>query len=195
MRPTQTIARTATTLVAAFALTILATASWSEEPMASAQSAQPAASTETYEPMKPFLPYVGRTWRGSGKDEQGKDIIDVSHWELILGGRAVQTTHKIEGGSYGGRTIIFFDEGNKQYVYHYFTTGGFHTQGTMKIEGEKIISSEAVSGHATIVQVDGTSTIKDGKMTSVSEYILKDGSRKRGHSFAYEEAAGATVGF
>jgi hypothetical protein len=191
----QTVARIVGGLVAGLAITTFATLSWSDEPSTTMPGAEASGTTNAYEPMKPFLPYVGRTWRGLGKDEQGKDIVDISQWELILGGRAVQTTHKIEGGTYGGRTIIFFDEGKKEYVYHYFTTAGFHTQGTMKIDGDTIISSEAVSGHATIVQVDGRSTIKDGKMTSSSEYILKDGSRKPGHGFAYEEAPGATVSF
>jgi hypothetical protein len=33
-------------------------------------------------------------------------------------------------------------------------------------------------------------------MTSTSEYVMKDGTRKPGHGFAYEEAPpGAQVGF
>lgn len=161
--------------------------------------AEPAASApatgNVYEPMKPFLPYINKTWRGVGKDEKGKEIIDIQRWQLILGGRAVETSHGMEDGSYGGRTIIFFDEGKKTYIYHYFTTAGFHTQGTMKIEGDKIVSSEIVSGHATIAQVDATMTMADGKMTTASEYISKDGTRAPGHGFVYVEAPGAKVPF
>lgn len=175
---------------AAIATTFAASTQVDAEPAAVA----PAAAN-SYEPMKPFLPFINKTWRGVGKDEKGKEIFDIQRWELILGGRAVQTTHGIEDGSYGGRTIIFFDEGKKEYIYHYFTTAGFHTQGTMKVAANKIISSEIVSGHATIAQVDATLILADGKMTMTSEYISKDGTRAPGHGFAYVEAPDAKVPF
>ena len=155
------------------------------------------AGETAYEPMKPFAALVDKVWRGVGADPSGKPIVDVSRWEYILDGRAVQHTHRIDGGTYGGRTIFFYDEGSKTYVFHYFTTGGFHTEGTMTIEDGKIVSLEEVKGHETIAAVRGTIMVADGTMTSSSEYQSKeDGSWSPGHSFAYEVApSGTEVGY
>jgi len=157
-------------------------------------SAGGAAEDIAYEPMKAFAPYAGKTWRGTGKDAQGKDVVDVAHWEFILGGRALQTTHRIEGDTYGGRTIIFYDEGAKKHVYHYFTTGGYHTQGDIVIDGEQIDAFEDVKGHPTITKVKGSFRIDGDKLVSESEY-LDAGKWVAGHSFVYSEAPGAEVGY
>lgn len=140
--------------------------------------------------MLPFVPFAGRTWRGTGPDS-----VDVARWEFILGGRALQITHRIEGGDYGGRSIVFFDEKAKTYVVHYFTTGGFLTVGSLSVDEFGVIEvMEEVSGHATITRVRSFSAIEDGRMVTRAEY-LKDGKWVPGHHFIYDEAPDAVVGY
>lgn len=142
-----------------------------------------------YSPMLPFVRFAGRTWRGVGRDS-----VDVARWEFILGGRAVQITHRLEGGDYGGRSIVFFDERAKVYVVHYFTTAGFHTLGALEAKDGAIEVIEEVSGHATISRVRSRSTLENGRLITRADY-LKGGAWVAGHSFVYEEAPEAVVGY
>ena len=127
---------------------------------AEVSSAEPAKSAAertkpvaAYEPMAPFKKLAGRAWRGEGTGPDGKPIVDVAYYEMILGGRAFQSTHKIENASYGGRTIFFFDEGAKKYIYHYFTTAGFHTIGEITPMKTGFTAVEDVVGHPEFVEV------------------------------------------
>lgn len=148
-----------------------------------------------YAPMKPFEPYAGKIWRAESTDGNGKPMVDVAHWELILGGRALQITHSLNDGKYGGRTILFYDESAKQYVFHYFTNAGFHTMGTATVNGNKMVSTETVKGHKDIVEVRATAILGEGEMKTTSEYVKADGTVAPGHSFHYKEAPGAKVIF
>ncbi|NWG70814.1 MAG: hypothetical protein HXY23_04275 [Parvularculaceae bacterium] len=136
-----------------------------------------ALAGEAYAPMAAFAPLDGRTYRAEWTDESGKKTIDVASYELILGGRALQSTHRIEGSTYGGRSIIFYDEGAKEYVFHYFTTAGFHTTGTAKMEDGVLIASEAVKGHAIVAAVESRSRFDPEKLSVEVVYVGKDGSR------------------
>lgn len=149
-----------------------------------AASAQAVAGTG-YAPMKRFEIVAGKTWRAEGRNEQGETTVDVSRWEYILGGKALQITHSVNDGAYGGRTILFFDEGAKEYVFHYFTTAGFHTRGTATFEGNVMTSVEKVSGHDEIIEVRAVSTLAPDKLIVSSEYVKKDGSTSPGHHFTY----------
>ena len=65
--------------------------------------------------MQVFAPFAGRTWTGRGPSGEGGDV---ARWEFILGGRALQVTHRLIGDTYGGRTIIFFEGKTGRYVFH-----------------------------------------------------------------------------
>ncbi|MEQ1929933.1 MAG: hypothetical protein ABL957_05290 [Parvularculaceae bacterium] len=134
-----------------------------------------AVAGEPYAPMAPFAGLDGKAFRAEWSDEPGKKTVDVSTYELILGGRALQSTHRIEGSAYGGRTIIFYDEGAKRYVYHYFTTGGFHTAGMADMEDGVFTSVEAVNGHPAIAEVRAKSTFRPNEMRVEVVYVGKDG--------------------
>ena len=148
-----------------------------------------AAEGTTYPPMLPFVPFAGRTWRGVGPES-----VDFARWEFILGGRALQITHRIEGSDYGGRSIVFFDERASAYVVHYFTTAGFRTLGALEVKDSVIEVIEEVSGHATISRVRSRSALDDRRMVTRADY-LKDGAWVAGHSFIYDEAPDAAVGY
>lgn len=149
-----------------------------------------ASDAARYAPMAPFARLVGRSWRGEGRDEHGEPIEDVVRWERILGGRAVQATHSVGEGAYGGTTVVFFDEGDGNYVFHYFTTGGFLTHGTLEPTDTGFTTVEAVEGHATIREVRSETVVGDNGY-SVSSKYLRDGRWVKGHGFEYVPALDA----
>src|SRR6187397_1221034 len=84
---------------------------------------------EALEPLRPFL---GKTWRGEFKNSTPeKPVFDVSRWERALNGKAIRVLHSVNEGAYGGESIIMWDKEKQVVAYHYFTTGGFTTTGTM----------------------------------------------------------------
>lgn len=141
-----------------------------------AESNPAPAAAPAYEPMAKFAPFSGKTFRGEWSDETGIRV-DIAKYELILNGRALQSTHRIEGSDYGGRTIFFWEEGAKKYVYHYFTTGGFHTQGSAEFVDGALVTEEKVEGHATIASVRSASTFGADAISIEVVYLGKDGSQ------------------
>jgi hypothetical protein len=144
--------------------------------VATASLVAAALAAGPYAPMAPFAPLDGKAFRSEWNDEAGKPVVDVATYELILGGKALQSTHKITGSPYGGRTIIFYDEGAKRYVYHYFTTGGFHTAGMADMKDGVFVSTETVNGHATVKEVRARSTFRPDELRVEVVYVGKDGA-------------------
>jgi len=136
-----------------------------------------SASAEPYAPMAPFAGLDGKAFRAEWSDDGKMKTADVATYELILGGRALQSTHRIEGSTYGGRTIFFYDEAARKYVFHYFTTGGFHTTGTAEFEDGVMTSEEKVEGHATIASVRSQAAFAPDKIRVEVIYVGKDGSQ------------------
>lgn len=151
----------------------------------------PACAAETtkagYVPMAPFEKLAGKAWRGVGTGPDGKPVTDIAVYEMILGGRALQTTHRLENGTYGGRTIFFYDEGAKKYVFHYFTTAGFHTIGEIAVTETGFTAVEAVQNHPHFVEVRSEVFIEPGKLRVVSSHVDKDGNDTQGEELVYEE--------
>lgn len=142
-----------------------------------------------YEPMAPFAPFSGKTFRGEWTDENGETFVDISKWELILNGRALQSTHRLEGKDYGGRTIFFYDEGSKTYVFHYFTTAGFHTTGASQFIDGGLVTEERVEGAIDVAAVRSKVTFGEGALEIDVIYVGKDGSEKPGGHRIYKEIA------
>ncbi len=155
------------------------------------------AQEQLAEPLKPFAPYIGKTWRGEfANSTPGKPVIDISRWERALNGQAIRILHSVNNGEYGGETILFWDKNKGSLVFYYFTTAGFYTTGTAKFEDGKFISHEAVIGNQdgiTEVKAIGEITA-DGKLRSKSEY-LKNGEWTPGHEILYVEDTNAQVIF
>ncbi|WP_298124514.1 hypothetical protein [Brevundimonas sp.] len=81
----------------------------------------------------PFEHLVGKSWRGTGTVQAG--VEDVQRWDWAVGGHAVRVVHSVNGGAYAGETLIFRDRDSGAYVFHYFTSGGFHSTGVMRPTG------------------------------------------------------------
>ena len=147
-------------------------------------------------PLDVFKPLCGKTWRGEFTGPDGTKMVDVSRWELILGGMAVRTVHSLNDGVYGGETLLFWDTAKESLAFVYITTAGFRTEGTISVDGATFTSHEVVHGDADgITEVRATSQLlEDGTLAMVSEY-LKDGAWTAGHKVVYVEAPQAEVKF
>jgi hypothetical protein len=147
--------------------------------------------------LEPLRPLLGKTWRGTFKNSTPeKPLIDIANWERALNGKAVRILHSLNAGVYGGESIIFWNNEKQTLAYHYFTTGGFMTIGTITAEGGKFVTHEKVSGNAGgATEVRGIHELKkDGKLYVKTEYLV-NGEWKPGREAVYEEDASAKVVF
>lgn len=147
--------------------------------------------------LEPLRPFLGRTWRGAFKDSTpDKPVIDIAVWERALNGKAVRIIHSINDGLYGGESIIHWDVARKTLAYHYFTTAGFHTTGTMTCADKTITAMEKVIGNTNgITEVRSTYHLQpDGTLLNKSEY-LKGSVAAGGREVLYREAPAAIVKF
>ncbi len=136
-------------------------------------------------PMAVFSDLAGRAFRGEGIGPDGEPIVDIARFEFILGGKALQSTHKLEGAAYGGRTVFFYDEGAKEYVYHYFTTAGFHTIGTLTPSKDGFTAIEAVRGLPHITEVRSSWVIDGDQITVKTVHIDDKGAPSPGDTIIY----------
>jgi len=157
-----------------------------------------SAAEQTLDPhLEPLRPWLGKTWRSeSTQAGSDKSNVDVARWERALNGKAVRILHSIDDGAYGGETIATWDETKKSVVYHYFTTAGFMTTGTMTFKDGKVVTNETVSGNAGgVTEVRGTTEIAtDGTFRMKTEY-LKEGKWQPARDAIYREDAAAAVVF
>jgi hypothetical protein len=157
-------------------------------------AAQPATNfVSQLEPLRPFL----KTWKGHFKNSTPeKPNFDIQKWERALNGRAVRIMHSVNNGSYGGETIIAPNPKTSVLEFHYFTTAGFQTRGTIDFDGKKMTTHEDVAGSEHgITKVKGTTELlANGKMRVITEYY-KQGTWEQGRDMTYEESPGAEVKF
>ena len=155
--------------------------------MAGVAGAEEKTAAVAYEPMAPFVKLAGRAWRGEGTGPNGQPIVDIAKYEMILGGRAFQSTHKLENASYGGRTIIFYDEGAKAYIFHYFTTAGFHTTAEIAPTETGFTAVEQVQNHPEFAEVRSEAFYGDKTIRVVSSHVTHDGTVSAGDELVYKE--------
>ncbi|MEL6616165.1 MAG: hypothetical protein AAFQ43_10525, partial [Bacteroidota bacterium] len=131
-------------------------------------AATPVAAQEANPVLAPLEPLIGETWRGTF-DVNGAAVTDVSRYEWAMNKQAIRNIHTLEGGAYGGETLIWASGDSLQFIY--VTSGGFTTSGTGYIdETGALIVEEAVEGHAEIDRVRSTSRLNDdGTLVAVSE--------------------------
>ena len=146
--------------------------------------------------LEPLRPWLAKTWKSDEAESGDKPKVDVARWERALNGKAVRILHSINDGEYGGETIVTWDNAKKSVVYHYFTTAGFMTMGTMTFDAGKVMTNEKVAGNAGgVTEVRGTGELAaDGAFRMKTEY-LKDGKWQPGRDATYREDATATVVF
>ena len=147
--------------------------------------------------LEPLRPFLEKTWKGHFKNSTpDKPLVDIARWERALNGKAVRITHSINNGSYGGETIVMWDAKKQQVGYHYFTTAGFMTAGTMTFTNGKVLTHEVVSGNSGgVAEVKGMTEMRsDGSFVVKTEH-LKDGEWTPGRETTYHEDSSVKVIF
>jgi hypothetical protein len=159
---------------------------------------QVAADQPSLDPrLEPLRHLLGKTYRGEfANSTTNQPVVDVVRWERALNGKAVRAVHSINDGAYGGESIVMWDEKKQAVGYHYFTTAGFYTTGTMTFKDSKILTHEVVTGSAGgVTEVRGTSEVRpDGALHVKTEY-LKEGQWQPGREANYREDSKASVVF
>ena len=149
----------------------------------------PKTAPAAYEPMTPFTRYDGKAMRGEWTDDKGEKLVDIVKWKMILGGRALESVHRLENSTYGGKTIFFWDEGAKKYVFHYFTTAGFHTLGEAEFIDGALVSEEKVEGDSNVASVRSKVTFGTDETIVDVVYVDKDGTERPGGHRIYKPVA------
>lgn len=154
---------------------------------------QPALAPQ----LEPLRPLLDKTWKGVFKNSTSeKPIVDINRWERALNGRAVRVLHSVNDGAYGGETIFMWDEKKQVVTYHYFTTAGFMTVGSMSFKDGKLITHEVVVGSVSgVTEVRGTSELLPDGVFRVKTEHLKDGEWRLGREVTYNQDPAAKVIF
>ena len=139
----------------------------------------------------PFEAMIGKSWRGTGT--AGAGVEDIQRWDWAVGGHAVRVVHSVNGGAYAGETLIFRDRDSGDYIFHYFTTGGFHTTGTMTPTGPGAFAiDERVHGATGIERLRSTATLGADGVYRVRSSTEEDGQWVEMGGFDYREDPSAT---
>lgn len=153
---------------------------------------QPPAAAAPAAAFDVLRPLIGRTWRGQAVRQAG--VEDVARWDWALGGHAVRVVHAVNGGVYGGETLIFLDKDTGGLVFHYFTTGGFHTTGTMKPSPSGGLDiEETVHGVDTIETLRSTAAIGDDGVYRTRSVKVTDAGTETFGGFDYRPDPAAVV--
>jgi hypothetical protein len=158
---------------------------------------QPSSAQQPDYHLEPLARFVGKTWRGEASTHSPETpMVDISHWEWALNGRAIRILHSVNDGEYGGESIVMWDPEAEALSVHYFTTAGFMTRATLEVLEDGYRSVEDVSGHeGGITRVEAVAhVLPDGRLRSTSRY-LRNGDWVDGHSITYAEAPSAKVIF
>lgn len=157
-----------------------------------AQPAPPPEAVSGPAAYAPFQPLIGKTWRGAATHQPG--VEDIQRWDWAVGGHAVRVVHSVNDGAYAGETLIFRDRDSGDYVFHYFTTGGFHTTGLMKTTGPGTFDvDETVHGADGIERLRSKAELGGDGVYRVRSSAEQDGEWVEVGGFDYREDASATV--
>ena len=123
-----------------------------------------ARAHEPIAALTPLAPFAGKTWKSvSGSVDGSEDFTDISRWEWAMHGKAVRITHSVGDGSYGGESLIHWDDQQQKIIFRYVTTAGFYTDGVITPTEDGIEVHEFVRG------------AKSGPTETRSAYMIRDG--------------------
>ncbi len=124
--------------------------------------------------LAPLAPLIGKTWRGVvSPPGAAKPAVDVQRYEVALNGQAVRNLHSVDDGAYGGETLIVWDAEKQCLVSYYFTTAGFYTTGTLRMEDGAFVFHEVVRGASGgVTEVEARSRLlPDGRLHVKSRHL------------------------
>lgn len=138
----------------------------------------------------PFEAMVGKTWRGQGIGPNKAE--DIQRWQWAVGGHAIRIVHSVNNGAYAGETLIFRDKDSGNYIFHYFTTGGFHTTGTIRPVGAVSYEiDETIHGAKGFGALKSTGILGPDGVYRTRSRMEKDGKWVDFGGFDYREDATA----
>jgi hypothetical protein len=144
---------------------------------------EPLPLHQALEPMRPFL---GITWRGDLTDPGSKRRrFDVVRYDRTLNGEAIRMLHSVNNGDLGGEMLIRYDEEDARVEYHYFTSAGFLTTGSIRFRGRSFVAEDDVKEGQVPMR---TVRRLDGDRLVSSTQMLRDGRWTRGTEQFYEPA-------
>jgi hypothetical protein len=154
---------------------------------------QPASLPEAMSGRSAYAPFeamVGKTWRGQGTGPDKAE--DIQRWEWAIGGHAIRIVHSVNNGVYAGESLIFRDKDSGSYIFHYFTTAGFHTTGTIHLTGPAAFEmDEVVHGAKSIEALKSTGVLGADGIYRTRSKVEKDGKWVDVGGFDYREDATA----
>jgi len=137
-----------------------------------------------------FAPFIG-TWKAEFVD----GTHDISHYEWILGGKALRIMHSMNAGDYGGEALVHWNTDKEAISFRYATTAGFYTDGTITPTENGFDAHEIVHGNmGGITKTRAGYTIKEGEIKVWSQFF-KDGEWAEKTQATYVRAPGAEVIF
>ncbi len=174
-------------LIAAVALSLLFAAPGLSAVAQVAELPAPGVGRAAY---APFEHLVGKTWRGVGTGPAAAE--DIQRWDWAVGGHAVRVVHSVGGGAYAGETLIFRDKDSGAYIFHYFTSGGFHTTGVMRPTGPGAFEAEeTVHGLDGFPPIRSTMVMGADGVHRTRGFQLENGVWVEKGGFDYREDASA----
>jgi hypothetical protein len=156
-----------------------------------------AGAAEMNPHLAPLAPLLGKTFRGVvSPPGAANPAVDVQRFELALNGQAVHNRHSVNDGAYGGETFIVWEEARQSLVSYYFTTAGFYTTGTLRVEDGAFVFHEVVKGAAGgVTEVEARSRVLPDGRLHVKARHLKDGQWVDARETDYVEDPQAVVRF
>lgn len=139
---------------------------------------------------------VGQTYKSEPAEADSAEPSDITTWDWALGGQAISSVHALEDGSYGGESLIYFDNETGGLAYVYVTTAGFRTEGTYRLnEDGSWVAEEDVIGHESITKVRSSGRLRaDGVLAGSSEYF-RNGEWVPGRNALYRPVTGIAPAF
>ncbi|HIG75763.1 MAG TPA: hypothetical protein EYQ24_14640 [Bacteroidetes bacterium] len=143
----------------------------------------PTSAQEPNPALAPLAPLVGETWQGTFEAD-GQTVTDVSRWEWAMNRQALRNIHTLNGGAYGGETLIWAAGDSLQFLY--VTSAGFTTSGTGHVtEDGALVVEEIVEGHPEIDRVRSTSRLTAEGTLATSTEMRRGGVWEPSRSAVY----------
>ena len=154
----------------------------------------PSAAAQEWEPVEglaALAPLVGAPWQGTF-EQDGQTVTDVSRFEWAMRGHALRNVHTLEGGGYGGETLIWAEGDSLRFVY--VTSGGFTTSGTGRVRDDgALVVEEAVEGHPEVDRVRSVSRVDAEGHLRTSTEMRSGGVWAPGRSVTYVRTPAAAL--
>ncbi len=139
-----------------------------------------------HEKLEQLRPFLAITWKGDLSDPGSKlRRFDVVRYDRTLNGEVIRMLHSINDGDLGGEMVIRYNEAAKRVEYHYFTSAGFLTTGSIRFNGRAFVAEDDEQAGQVPMRMERR--IKGDRMISKTQ-MFRDGGWTRGTEQFYVAA-------